>query len=514
MKYIFSFTLLLLLLFPHFFVLQAQTDTTQKSFEELFKEDLEQQQNSFLENVSEQTKAFLLFKQELDKAFANALKTDWKEYKGEPAHSTEETPKSPEAPTITEKTPERKSSKDLKVIKPEPTRETPLDINISLPKILTVEAPSPTVSENTQTVFLDFEYLKTPLRLVLSDDFKLNHITQLNETTIGEFWQEISKKNYAATLQALWKQKEQWQLNDWGYYQLVKKTSERLFPNQRNESTLFTWFIILKSGYKARIGYSGNQAFILLPFTTLVYEKTYFRLDEGEIFYVIEAEQGTATSLKIADFRYPEAKNTLSLFQEKPIKVNQTKATRALKFTHKFLDYNLSIDYQPTIASYFSNYPLTEPQVIFKATPSATLAASLQSQLTPYLKGKTEKQSVDFLLAFVQKSFAYQTDQEQFDYEKPLTAEETLFYPYSDCEDRAVLFSHLIKNILGLKVVGLDYPGHMAVAVKFNEKIEGDFCMYQNEKYMVCDPTYINAVSGQSMKELAGISPKIIALEK
>jgi len=63
-----------------------------------------------------------------------------------------------------------------------------------------------------------------------------------------------------------------------------------------------------------------------------------------------------------------------------------------------------------------------------------------------------------------------------------------------------------------LKVIGLDYPGHIATAVKFNTDLEGDSVTFNNEKYLVCDPTYVNANIGLCMPDFKDVIPKIIEL--
>ena len=45
--------------------------------------------------------------------------------------------------------------------------------------------------------------------------------------------------------------------------------------------------------------------------------------------------------------------------------------------------------------------------------------------------------------------------------------EETINYPYSDCEDRSILFSYLVKNLLHLDIVGVKYNDHLATAINF-----------------------------------------------
>jgi hypothetical protein len=112
----------------------------------------------------------------------------------------------------------------------------------------------------------------------------------------------------------------------------------------------------------------------------------------------------------------------------------------------------------------------------------------------------------------VQTAFEYKKDYVQFGIEKPLFAEETLFYPYSDCEDRSVLFAYLIRSLIGLEVIGLDYPGHIATAVKFCTEVKGDIINHNGENYLICDPTYINANIGQCMTKYMDVKPKVISI--
>jgi hypothetical protein len=106
------------------------------------------------------------------------------------------------------------------------------------------------------------------------------------------------------------------------------------------------------------------------------------------------------------------------------------------------------------------------------------------------------------LLLCTQTAFAYHTYKEQFNYEKGFFPEETFFYPYSDCEDRTILFSYLVKHILGLEVVGIKYSDHMAAAVKLSthpKNSQWDGFMYKNSYYTIADPTYMNANIGMTM---------------
>lgn len=78
---------------------------------------------------------------------------------------------------------------------------------------------------------------------------------------------------------------------------------------------------------------------------------------------------------------------------------------------------------------------------------------------------------------------------------------ESLHYRYCDCEDRSVLFSILVRDLLGLDVVLLHYPGHLATAVDFGGGVSGDCIDLDDGRYLVCDPTYIGAPVGMAMSD-------------
>jgi len=100
----------------------------------------------------------------------------------------------------------------------------------------------------------------------------------------------------------------------------------------------------------------------------------------------------------------------------------------------------------------------------------------------------------------------------QFGKENYLFPEETLYYPYSDCEDRSILFAWLVHSLLGMDVIGLDYPGHVATAVQFKGNVGGDAIQYNGRRYVVADPTYINASVGMTMPDFKNAKPGVIEI--
>jgi hypothetical protein len=129
------------------------------------------------------------------------------------------------------------------------------------------------------------------------------------------------------------------------------------------------------------------------------------------------------------------------------------------------------------------------------------------------LSGKSKLQAAEELLNFVQTALVYEYDDTVWGGDRAFFPEEKLFYPYADCEDRSILFSRLVRDLLGLKVVLLYYPGHLATAVRFEgEEPLGDYLQLDDGRYYIADPTYIGAPIGVSMPSVRDEKIKVIVL--
>ena len=88
--------------------------------------------------------------------------------------------------------------------------------------------------------------------------------------------------------------------------------------------------------------------------------------------------------------------------------------------------------------------------------------------------------------------------------------EENFYYPKNDCEDRAIFYAFLIRNLLGLDVHLVHFPGHECTAVCFGtENVIGSGYRYEGKTYIICDPTYIGANIGQCMPQYEDVEPKV-----
>jgi hypothetical protein len=172
-----------------------------------------------------------------------------------------------------------------------------------------------------------------------------------------------------------------------------------------------------------------------------------------------------------------------------------------------------SIDSLASRNDYFDSYPQLDLKHYFDAPVSAVTDASLREQLLPELKGKTQMQQVNWLLNWVQLGFVYKLDHEQFGGENYLHPEESFRFPGNDCEDRSFLFSWLVRELVGLSVIGISYPGHVATAVAFDPKMaprQGKPFYHKGRAYWVADPTYIGAKAGRIMPQYRKVAPTVL----
>jgi hypothetical protein len=269
--------------------------------------------------------------------------------------------------------------------------------------------------------------------------------------------------------------------------------------------------MLMQSGYNAKVGYTSNIVFLLLPTQQQLFSIPYFTMAGGQRFYLVEKPKLPQDgALMCYEANHPLATKIMNFSVSEDMQLTNEKGRRSLSFSFAEKNYNLSFEYKKSNIKYYEYYPQVVMDDYFHAAVSDVARQSLLSTLKPLIAGKSEYEAVSLLLNFVQTAFEYQTDDEQFGREKPFFVEETLHYPYADCEDRSVFFSFLVRELLGLRVVGLDYPGHIATAVSFSQDVRGDYLMHDGKKYVVCDPTYINAPVGLSMPQFKDVTAKII----
>lgn len=106
-----------------------------------------------------------------------------------------------------------------------------------------------------------------------------------------------------------------------------------------------------------------------------------------------------------------------------------------------YRDCSLNSPVNQNRISFFNDMPHTDLAVYADMPVDVAFAENTCQGLGSRIAPLSREDALNFLLHFTQSAFRYQTDGQQFGRERSLFPEETFYYPYSDCEDRAIFFS-------------------------------------------------------------------------
>ncbi len=451
--------------------------------------------------------SFQKYKDERDGEFVKFLKQRWVEFQTSKGFVRDKTPKPEKIPVA--------APKSFKPIIPGEKKveiKIPVHQPLAVRKPINIPEPAPDIQQKSSRLGLLFH--NTPLTIYFDADFQFKPIDNINQKSISAFWDKMSRADYEIFIAQAQEYKNRLQLNDWGYHYLLYETGKHIYQGNRNMTYLFVWFMASKSGYESRVGYADNHIYLLMPASTKIFGTPYLTL-KGKRFYALFFNQEPEHFKKIFTYKgtYPDADKPMDYRIGNLPLLSVTLKQRDLKFKYKGKAYSIPMIFNRNLIDFLEYYPQTTIDLYFNARVSPEIEHSLIKGLKPLIENRSERDAVGLLLRFTQTAFDYKTDGVQFGREKYLLPEETLYYPFSDCEDRSLLFSRLVEKLIGIEIVGLSYPGHIATAVKLSGEVRGDFVTDGNVRYIICDPTYINADIGMAMPRFKNVNPEIIVIK-
>ncbi|MBS2212821.1 hypothetical protein KEM09_15495 [Carboxylicivirga mesophila] len=384
------------------------------------------------------------------------------------------------------------------------------------PEVVIAEAAAYSISpiyripEGTETYAstISVDFFGSAAPLVIDKRMHNLSLSSVKPNAFAAYWDDFTATYYQVYIESLVNYAEEKNLNDWGIYQLVDKTAAQIYSSA-NSRVMWSWAILNQAGYQAKIGYSGSSVYLLLPFMQEVYEKPYYSID-GSNFYLMSNKKGISNMMTYTeDFGGATKKIDLHL----PFALNYTDESNTVvrKTTLPNETEPLQLKMDKTVMAFLNSYPQTVNTVYLNAAMSVSVKETLYDYMAPRLQGKSKIQAVTYLLNYLH-AFEYKTDRDQFNREKMFFPDELFYYPYSDCEDRTVLFTRLVNELLGLDAVALTYFSHMAAAVAFSEPVEGYSILVDGRRYTIADPTYINAPIGSVMPEYEKYTPLAIKI--
>lgn len=462
--------------------------------------------------LKQEVESFQSYKDARDSEFIGFLKEQWTKFQVHQGLTQDTEPKPEKLPVAkpvkTEPVSIAKSKKVKKIVVPKYV-STKKPIKKPVKKPGKVHSPE----KVSRPVAIEINFYSSPIVIYGSYKFPMLMDSAVDKELITDFWDKMSQIDYDAILKQVVQYKKEMKLNDWGFHHILYRLGMKQFSKNENMANMFVWYMSSKSGYESRIGYNKTRIYLLMPSRNRLFSVPFLTLKSQKYYSItFDKKPEKFKSLYTYKGQYPQADKLMDYrILNSPVLSRNIK-NRTLNFQYMQRRYSVRTRYNKNLIGYFKYYPQTNIKVYFEALISPDTEYALIKSLKPIIENKTEAEAINILLRLVQKSFKYKTDDMQFGREKYLLMEETLYYPYSDCEDRSIFFAYLVKKLVGLEVVGLDYPGHIATAVKFSNNFSGDYVVRNNKKYMVCDPTYVNSTIGMAMPKFKKKKPQIVRI--
>jgi len=340
-----------------------------------------------------------------------------------------------------------------------------------------------------------FEFYEGTFNFNADAGVQQNFSGELSAANIQKFYGQLNQANTDDLLSSLKSYREKHQLNDWLYYQLVRKTAEQLSPKAKNYNsyTLYKWFLMVKSGYDARIAIGNNQIIFYVRCDEDISEIPFFMIDEKK--YMCLNYHDYDQLFKRADayipvkINVPQGKGAFSYkVTRMPDFKPENYKEKQIAFNYKHKAYHFNVKVTNEVSQIFANYPVVDFETYFNIPLSKETYQSLIPILKNNVKGMSTKKGVDYLMQFTRYAFLYEDDEALLGKEKRFSPEQTLLNDQSDCDDRAALFFFLVKEIYDLPMIALLYPTHITMAVAFDQPV-GNGILYNGKVYSVCEPT-------------------------
>jgi hypothetical protein len=436
---------------------------------------------------------------------------------------------------------EKKAKKAAKEAKKEEKRRKREQTNNNLVVQQVVAAPAPATKQpeplsevvpvpEKANDYMVFDVFGTQCSVRIGDNCRIR-LAGLSGDNVADALGEFTKPQFDNMLYDCLQERKKHHFSDWAYYQMLLALTDKFYGKHTNEATLVLGFLYSQSGYKMRYAHDANTLYILVSSQYNIFKKSFFYVD-GECYYLLD-DIGDDAKLAICKAKFPK-ESPLSLrisavqdFSDNPTIERTITSPMNPDFSFTITSNKNYLAFYETYPSSYTDNNFMTRWAMYANTPlEKGITAQLYPKMKEKLEGMTPLEKVQQLDWWVQGTvdikrenpnqgcFLYAFDDDVWGGDRAFFGEETFFYPYCDCEDRSILLSHLVRDLVDLDVVLVYYPGHLAMAVNFPEDIPGDHIMLDGRKFTVCDPTYVGSEVGETMPTMKDKSTTVILLER
>lgn len=456
--------------------------------------------------IQSMTDDFNNFRRQSMQQFAEFVKNPWKEF-GETKPIPKPKPK-PVPPVIMDDNHNK------------PVEDKPIVIEEVIEPV--IEEPQPQPVEPIEEIpviapsYLDFTFFGTKEKVRL-DKENLPILNGIDERSVSRMLEQLSTDDFDNLILDCLHIREKRRLSDWAYLQMLNNIASEAYHGKANEAQLLMAYMYMQSGYKMRLASdASDKLYMLFASKHLIYEKPSFKVD-GDIYYGISE---LPDRLHISQAKFPNEKPLSLMITTNQLFADNKSNNRSIA-SERYPNVNFNVSINKNQIDFYSTYPtsfvdgniMTRWSMYADTPMDSDIAASLYPSLKKIFKDKTELEATNMLLNTIQTGLVYELDDKVWGGDRAFFSEESLYYPYCDCEDRAILLTRIVRDVLGLKCLLVYYPGHLAAAIEYtDDSVKGDYITLDDHKYIIADPTYINAPIGLTMPNMDNSSAKVIKL--
>lgn len=486
-------------IFVLFFSLVCSGQNIGNDFEERFK--------TFQEDITVDFKAF---RDAINADYADFLRKGWIWYEGYAPIPRPKPDYVPRPPIVAPK----------EDVKPRPLPQpVPIKDVIPRPDVEPEPRPEPVVPIKEQPVIniptVQFYLYGTECK-VRFDAANAARLGAISVDAVADMWEKLYEEDENLTYDCLYI-RDSLHLCDWAYISLCVAAAAAIYPDSPNDATMLQAYLLIQSGFDVLFGQnkSATALYSVISADSALYEYEYYLINNRRYYPLQDVDE---SGLFVMGEPFPESKPFRLDVTEEQLFAGRLSKERTLKSSGSSV-VSATVKVNENLIDFYSSYPasvasedFTTKWRFYANAPISRIAENgLYAKLKKVVENKSELEAVGIVLNFIQTAFEYGYDNDIWGKDRAFFADETLFYPYCDCEDRAILFSRLVRNWFGLETLLIYYPGHLATAVHFSTPVMGDYIEVDGKEYIICDPTYINAPVGVSMPDLE--NDKIIAIK-
>lgn len=474
-------------------------------------------QNNAIQEYSkfrqEVQKKYADFRQQCNAEYADFLKTAWKAYD--------------QGPVL----PKPQDEKRPPVVMPKEDREKPIvpkpvTINDVIEPVQPEPQPKPITpileKNSSEESKLSFSFFGTEglVRIPANIPDELTMLnTQLSNEQLSKAWETLSMGSYDNLIHDCLALRMKQKLCDWAYILMLRELTETLLKGRCNASTMLMAWLYCQSGYQMRLALDQSKLYLLMGTEHHIYGWPYYAIGGHEFYPLLHKGEQIKNKVSVCGASFPKEQPMSLYINDAQMFTEKNCAERTIK-SEKYKDTKVTVSVNQNLMDFYSTYPTSmigkdvcTRWAMYANTPMAeNIKKHMYPQLNKYIQGITQLEAANILLNWVQTGFIYEYDDKVWGGDRAFFAEESLFYPYCDCEDRSILFTRLVRDLLGLDCLLVYYPGHLAAAVCFTDKVNGDYIDLGHQRFIITDPTYIGAPVGTTMPDMDNMKAKVIIL--